>query len=78
MSEHLQNDPDRAHGLVTDAKGEFVEDSPGGAFDPRTYRDGGRSEPGSDPDAPAPHAVEPPPMNDERMVGPGEEAAKAG
>ncbi|GAA4966088.1 hypothetical protein [Actinoplanes utahensis] len=33
-----QNDPDRARGLITDAQGEFVQQHPGGAFDPRTFR----------------------------------------
>jgi hypothetical protein len=74
---HLQNDPDRAGGLISDAVGEFVEDSPGGAFDPRTYRDGadtGEEAPSSDGSG----RVDGPPMNDQRMVGPGEESAKAG
>ena len=39
MGEPLQNDPDRAAGsLVPDTVGEFVEDAPGGAFDPRSFR----------------------------------------
>jgi hypothetical protein len=74
--EPLQNDPDRAAGsLVPDAVGEFVADEPGGAFDPRTFR-GDRPE----RDAPEPEPDrEParPPMDDERMSGPGEEIDKA-
>ena len=79
MSEHrgepLQNDPDRAGGLVPDTVGEFVAEEPGGAFDPRAFREprqpsagvpGETTEPG--PDAP--------PVDDERMVGPGEEIGK--
>lgn len=42
MDEHrtpLQNDPDRAdESLVADGHGEFVGARPGGAFDPRSYR----------------------------------------
>jgi hypothetical protein len=73
--EHLQNDPDRAGGLVTDGQGEFVGDDPGGAFDPRTFR-GSVPGPGAEPDSP--HEVDDPPVNDERMSGPGEEIDKAG
>jgi hypothetical protein len=62
MSEPLQNDPDRAGGLVSGAQGEFVEEQPGGAFDPRAFR---RDSPAAgDPpadDAPAggPHPGDP-------------------
>jgi hypothetical protein len=63
----LQNDPDRAAGsLVPDAVGEFVEDSPGGAFDPRSYR----AAPADDADPPQPGAGGP------RTSGPGAEADK--
>jgi hypothetical protein len=84
MSEHseapLQNDPDRAGGLISDAHGEFVEQSPGGAFDPRSFREDGatRNTPGGPPpgnEDGAPTAK--PPMDDERMSGPGEEIDKA-
>ena len=77
-NEPLQNDPDRAVGsLVPDALGEFVADEPGGAFDPRSFR---RTEPQpSDDERPggtnaggAPR----PPVDDERMSGPGEEIDK--
>ena len=76
MSDHLQNDPDRAGGLVSDAQGEFVAEHPGGVFDPRAFRtDVDR---GEDADPEPEHDVDPPPMNDERMVGPGEEIGKTG
>jgi hypothetical protein len=72
--EQLQNDPDRAGGLITGGQGEFAGEDPGGAFDPRTFREGGA--------APATGAdeedVDDPPVNDERMSGPGEEIDKAG
>ena len=74
--EPLQNDPDRAAGsLVPDAQGELVADRPGGAFDPPPFR-------GAHPDADAPEpepAREParPPVDDERMSGPGAEIDKA-
>ena len=80
--QHLQNDPDRAGGLVPDSVGEFVEENPGGAFDPRTYADGGgnggdeHGDTATDPERTGPVAR--PPMDDQRMVGPGEENAKAG
>lgn len=61
-----QNDPDRAGGLISDAKGEFVEEEPGGAFDPRAFRDT------DDDDAKRP------PVNDQRMSSPGAEIDKAG
>ena len=75
----LQNDPDRAAGnLVPDAHGEFVTSAPGGAFDPRSFRDGagrpagdGTGPAARDADAPAR-----PPVDDERMSGPGEEIDK--
>ncbi len=72
----LQNDPDRASGsLVPDAAGEFVRDEPGGAFDPRAFR--GDREP-IDADAEATAGGDParPPVDDERMSGPGEEIDK--
>jgi hypothetical protein len=86
---HPQNDPDRAGGLVPDAVGEFVEQEPGGAFDPRAFRsDRGvplerstgtprsSNEPDNDRGVPVGH--DGPPMDDERMSGPGEEIDKAG
>jgi hypothetical protein len=83
MSErYLQNDPDRAGGLIPDAQGEFVEEEPGGAFDPRTFRSRSASSSAAGPasDETVPDGSEPvsePPMDDERMVGPGEEIDKA-
>jgi hypothetical protein len=76
-----QNDPDRAGGLIADAVGEFVEEHPGGAFDPRTFRDPAPPAADAAPDTgrEASADVAPkPPMDDERMVGPGEESSKAG
>ena len=76
----LQNDPDRAGGLVPDAVGEFVAEQPGGAFDPRTFRaDHPDPSDGSDNvrGVPVEHH-DGPPMDDERMSGPGEEIEKAG
>ena len=71
---YLQNDPGRAGGLITDGHGEFVQEAPGGAFDPRTFRASPGEAPDPDPgDAGAPE----PPMDGERMVGPGEEIDKA-
>ncbi|MGA5303019.1 hypothetical protein ACPCHT_24030 [Nucisporomicrobium flavum] len=79
MADHLQNDPDRAGGLVADAQGEFVEQESGGAFDPRAFRSSGSSgsEDSTDPARPEPDATAGPPMDGERMVGPGEEIDKA-
>ena len=76
MSDHLQNDPDRAGGLVSDGHGEFVTQEPGGAFDPRAFReDAGR---GDEPaERPEPQ-VGKPGVDDQRMSGPGEEIDKAG
>ena len=76
MSDHLQNDPDRAGGLVSDAQGEFVTSEPGGAFDPRAFRKhvDRDYDPGAGPAGP----VDSPPVDDERMSGPGEEIDKAG
>jgi hypothetical protein len=77
---HPQNDPDRAGGLVSDAAGEFVTEEPGGAFDPRTFR-GDRpagTDAGPDDDTGVPVEQGRPPMDDERMSGPGEEIDKAG
>jgi hypothetical protein len=83
--DHLQNDPARAGGLISDAKGEFVTSENGGAFDPRAFRsDSDAPEPhGSDsperPDAPAAADDEPvAPMTDPRMSSPGAEIDKAG
>jgi hypothetical protein len=82
MTEKLQNDPDRAGGLVSDAQGEFVAGRPGGVFDPRAFRadedgpdgDGlGGAEPG-ELDVP----VDKPPVDDQRMSGPGQEIDKTG
>lgn len=80
MDAHLQNDPERAGGLVSDAQGEFVQQESGGVFDPRAFREDTRSTAtatagsgsGSAPGDPAEPA-----MDDERMVGPGEEIDKA-
>jgi hypothetical protein len=77
---HLQNDPDRAGGLIPDGQGEFVEEEPGGAFDPRTFRSASASSPSpsSSPSSPSSSSQdEEPPMDDQRMVGPGEEIDKA-
>jgi hypothetical protein len=76
MTDHLQNDPDRAGGLISDAHGEFVTQEPGGAFDPRAFRE----HVDRDDDAPPAreHAAGSPPVDDERMSGPGEEIDKAG
>jgi hypothetical protein len=73
---YRQNDPDRARGLISDAQGEFVQQHPGGAFDPRTFRS-------HRPDAPSAtdaegQPVDEPPMAGERMVAPGSESAKTG
>ncbi len=91
--DHLQNDPDRAGGLISDAQGEFVGAESGGAFDPRAFRSdsddpGPRTSDdpelrGSDaperPDAPAAADDEPvAPMTDPRMSSPGAEIDKAG
>ena len=75
MTDHLQNDPDRAGGLISDAHGEFVAQEPGGAFDPRAFR----KRVDRDDVSPAPdRAAGSPPVDDERMSGPGEEIDKAG
>ncbi|HEX8343378.1 MAG TPA: hypothetical protein VF657_01360 [Actinoplanes sp.] len=78
-SERLQNDPDRAAGnLVPDAHGEFVTSAPGGAFDPRSFRDGD-DRPARGGAGPAARDADPParpPVDDERMSGPGEEIDK--
>jgi hypothetical protein len=74
----LQNDPDRANeSLIPDALGEFVREQPGGAFDPRAFR-GDRAPLDADPEADATAAGDParPPVDDERMSGPGEEIDK--
>jgi hypothetical protein len=78
---YLQNDPDRAGGLIPDAQGEFVEEEPGGAFDPRTFRSPSPPSPSSSSSSPpSPSSSsqdEEPPMDEQRMVGPGEEIDKA-
>ena len=75
----LQNDLDRAAGtLVPDAHGEFVTSAPGGPFDPRSFRDGG-DRPAGEGTGPAGRdtgAPARPPVDDERMSGPGEEIDK--
>ena len=76
MSDHLQNDPDRAGGLISDAQGEFVAEEPGGAFDPRTFR--ADVDRGDEPETHAEPAVEKPGVDDQRMSGPGSEIDKAG
>ncbi|WP_229073337.1 hypothetical protein [Actinoplanes sp. DH11] len=58
-----QNDPDRARGLISDAQGEFVQQHPGGAFDPRTFRSGSPTGPSTAPDEADP--VGEPPMDGE-------------
>src|SRR3954447_6659306 len=94
VSEPLQNDPDRAGGLVSDAQGEFVEEDPGGPFDPRTFRDGdgdgdgggggggGSGGGGGGRTTGADPEPEPgagaPPVDDERMSSPGQEDDKTG
>ena len=75
-NEMLQNDPDRAGGLISDAQGEFVTQEPGGAFDPRTFR--GPVDRDDDPESGGDDRVGAPPVDDERMSGPGEEIDKAG
>jgi hypothetical protein len=76
MSDHLQNDPDRAGGLISDAQGEFVAEKPGGAFDPRTFRED--VDRGDEPAAHAEPEVEKPGVDGLRMSGPGSEIDKAG
>jgi hypothetical protein len=76
MSEPLQNDPDRAGGLISDAQGEFVAQEPGGAFDPRSFRE--HVDRDDDVDAEPQTPVATPPVDDQRMSGPGEEIDKAG
>ena len=76
MTDHLQNDPNAAGGLISDAQGEFVEREPGGAFDPRTFRKAVDRD--DDPDTDREHPVGSPGVNDQRMSGPGEEIDKAG
>jgi hypothetical protein len=81
---HLQNDPDRAGGLIPDGQGEFVEEEPGGAFDPRTFRSASPSSPSPSSSSPPTSSSassssqdEEPPMDDQRMDGPGEDIDKA-
>jgi hypothetical protein len=76
MSDYLQNDPDRAGGLIADAQGEFVLDDPAGAFDPRTFREGSEPSPEQPADPSMDEPVDTPPVNDERMSGPREEIDK--
>jgi hypothetical protein len=72
----MSDDKQRPGGLISDAQGEFVKESPGGAFDPRAFH-GDRSA-----DAPSPSGDESgadsPPMDGTRMSSPGEEIDKAG
>ena len=75
MTDHLQNDPERAGGLISDAQGEFVAQEPGGVFDPRAFRSSSPDGDGSSPEADSSSDGEPP-MDEERMVGPGEEIDK--
>ncbi|AEV85831.1 hypothetical protein ACWT_4812 [Actinoplanes sp. SE50] len=70
-----RNDPDRARGLISDAQGEFVQEHPGGAFDPRAFRSGHPAPPAEPPAAS--HPAGEPPMRGNRMAPPGEESAKA-
>lgn len=85
---YLQNDPARAGGLISDTQGEFVQESPGGAFDPRAFRGAGATT-SPEPAAPSETAARPehggdddttgrPPMDGTRMSAPGEEIDKAG
>ncbi|WP_306203791.1 hypothetical protein [Actinoplanes sp. RD1] len=53
-----QNDPDRAGGLISDAQGEFVQEEPGGVFDPRAFRAGSAT-----PPAPVPAGAAPDPSS---------------
>ena len=76
MGDYLQNDPDRAGGLISDAQGEFVEQESGGVFDPRAFRSSSPENP-SDAAGPAPDESGEPPMDGDRMVGPGDEIDKA-
>ncbi|MFI1990689.1 hypothetical protein [Actinoplanes sp. NPDC020271] len=72
---YQQNDPDRANGLISDGQGEFVQQHPGGAFDPRAFRPG---RPAAAPDEPDDDpTVGEPPMGNGRMTAPGAEADKA-
>jgi hypothetical protein len=88
--DYLQNDPGRAGGLISNAQGEFVAESPGGAFNPRAFRAHGGQRPSADEapggtedddteddDTEDGAATPEPPMDDERMSGPGEEIEKA-
>ena len=90
MNAHLQNDPDRAGGLIADAQGEFVQQESGGAFDPRAFREDTRdapAEPRTDTQDASPeprtdtedNSAGPgrPPVDDEYMAGPREEIDKA-
>ncbi|WP_305782951.1 hypothetical protein [Symbioplanes lichenis] len=54
----LQNDPDKAGGLITDAQGEFVLEEPGSVFDPRAFRAGPAT-----PPVPAPAEAAPDPSS---------------
>ena len=69
---------EKNRGLITDAQGEFVQQFPGGAFDPRTFRHGsGRRGPAGPSAVGEGGAADRPPVDDERMSGPGEEIDKA-
>jgi hypothetical protein len=86
----LQNDPDKAGGLVSDAQGEFVLEEPGSAFDPRAFRAGSPPPPAPVPSdaAPDPSSAPAPVRSDAApdpssapspapFVAPGEEIDKA-
>ena len=75
MDAHPQNDPDRAGGLISDAQGEFVQQESGGVFDPRAFRSDTRDTPAAAGSASA--GTDGPPMDEQRMVAPGEEIDKA-
>ncbi|MFC3989380.1 hypothetical protein [Actinoplanes siamensis] len=81
---HAQNDPDRARGLISDAQGEFVQQQPGGPFDPRAFRSGATAGPATEAteaaeagEATEAHPAGAPPMAGDRMTPPGREIDKA-
>ncbi|MEU4559384.1 hypothetical protein AB0F72_13435 [Actinoplanes sp. NPDC023936] len=71
---YRQNDPDRAQGLISDAQGEFVQQHPGGAFDPHAFHSGRPAAPPAE--AGEDHPAGEPPMTGERMTAPDGELAK--
>ncbi|MBO3742641.1 hypothetical protein [Actinoplanes flavus] len=77
QTEYPQNDVDRAQGLISDGQGEFVQERPGGAFDPRAFRPGHPASSPARAEEEAPAAGEPP-MTGPRMAPPEEESAKTG